>query len=106
MPKQDSEQFRFVARTLWPDSETLLLRPQEPFEPMGERTWILAGLVRIEGTTRAYSPSPRHCPRSASCTASADLNPVDEAAPESNVEIIEHRRGIPFLHRHAFWLAA
>jgi hypothetical protein len=36
----------------------------------------------------------------------ADLNPLDEAAPESNVEIIEHRRGIPFLHRYAFWLAA
>jgi hypothetical protein len=36
----------------------------------------------------------------------ADLNPLDEAAPESNVEIIERRRGIPFLHRHAFWLAA
>ena len=29
----------------------------------------------------------------------ADLNPLDEAAPESNVEIIEHRHGIPFLHR-------
>jgi hypothetical protein len=36
----------------------------------------------------------------------ADLNPLDEAAPESNVEITERRRGIPFLHRHAFWLAA
>jgi len=35
----------------------------------------------------------------------ADLNPLDEAAPESNVEITEHR-GIPFLHRRAFWLAA
>jgi hypothetical protein len=35
-----------------------------------------------------------------------DLNPLDEAAPESNVEITERRRGIPFLHRHAFWLAA
>ena len=33
-----------------------------------------------------------------------DLNPL-EAAPESNVEITE-RRGIPSLHRHAFWLAA
>ena len=31
----------------------------------------------------------------------ADLNP-----PESNVEITERRRGIPFLHRHAFWLTA
>jgi putative tryptophan/tyrosine transport system substrate-binding protein len=28
MPKQDSEQFRFVPRTLRPDSETLLLRRQ------------------------------------------------------------------------------
>ncbi len=36
----------------------------------------------------------------------ADLNPFDEAAPESNVEMTERRRGIPFLHRHAFWLAA
>ena len=36
----------------------------------------------------------------------ADLNPLDEAASESNVEITERRRGIPFLHRHAFWLAA
>ena len=35
----------------------------------------------------------------------ADLNPFNEAAPESNVEITERRRGIPFLHRHAFWLA-
>jgi hypothetical protein len=67
--KQDSEQFRFVPRTLRPDSETLLLRPQEPFEPMGERRWILAGLVRIQGTTRAYSTSQRRCPRSGLCTA-------------------------------------
>jgi hypothetical protein len=36
----------------------------------------------------------------------ADLNPLNEAAPESNVEITERRRGNPFLHRHAFWLAA
>jgi hypothetical protein len=35
----------------------------------------------------------------------ADLNPLDEAAPESNVEITERRRGIAFLHHHA-WLAA
>src|SRR5262245_18693363 len=28
IPKQDSEQFRFVPRTLRPDSETLLLRRQ------------------------------------------------------------------------------
>jgi hypothetical protein len=35
-----------------------------------------------------------------------DLNPLDEAALESNVEITERRRGIPCLHRHAFWLAA
>ena len=35
----------------------------------------------------------------------ADLNPLDEAASESNVEITERRRGIPFLHRHAFWFA-
>jgi hypothetical protein len=35
----------------------------------------------------------------------AHLTPLDEAAPESNVEITERRRGIPFLHRHA-WLAA
>jgi hypothetical protein len=36
----------------------------------------------------------------------ADLNPLDEVAPDGNVEIIERRRGIPFLQRHAFWLAA
>jgi hypothetical protein len=36
----------------------------------------------------------------------ADLNPLDEAAPERNVEITERRRGLPFLHRHAFWLVA
>jgi hypothetical protein len=30
---------------------------------------------------------------------------LDEAAPESNVEITERRRGIAFLHHHA-WLAA
>jgi hypothetical protein len=36
----------------------------------------------------------------------ADLNPFYEAAPESNVEITERRRGIPFLQRHAFRLAA
>jgi len=36
----------------------------------------------------------------------ADLNPLNEAAPESSVEITERHRGIPFLHRHAFWLAA
>jgi hypothetical protein len=36
----------------------------------------------------------------------ADLNPLDEAAPDGNIEITERRRGIPFLHRHAFWLAA
>jgi hypothetical protein len=36
----------------------------------------------------------------------ADLNPVDEAALENDVDrAIERRRGIPFLHRHAFWLA-
>jgi hypothetical protein len=28
------------------------------------------------------------------------------ADTESNVEITERRRGIPFLQRHAFWLAA
>jgi hypothetical protein len=36
----------------------------------------------------------------------ADLNPLDEAAPESNVEVTERRRGIPFLRRHAFWVPA
>jgi hypothetical protein len=37
----------------------------------------------------------------------ADLNPVDEAALENDVDrAIERRRSIPFLHRHAFWLAA
>jgi len=36
----------------------------------------------------------------------ADLNPVDEAAPDGNVEITDRRRGIPFLHRRVFWLAA
>ena len=37
----------------------------------------------------------------------ADLNPLDEAALESDVDhAIERRRAIPFLHRHAFWLAA
>jgi hypothetical protein len=37
----------------------------------------------------------------------ADLNPLDEAALESDAgRAIERRRGIPFLHRHAFWLAA
>ena len=37
----------------------------------------------------------------------ADLNPLDEAALESDADrAIERRRGIPFLHRHAFWLAA
>jgi len=36
----------------------------------------------------------------------ADVNPVDEAAPDGNVEITDRRRDIPFLHRHAFWLAA
>ena len=37
----------------------------------------------------------------------ADLNPLDEAALESDVDhAIERRHGIPFLHRHAFWLAA
>ena len=37
----------------------------------------------------------------------ADLNPLDEAALESDVDhAIERRRGIPFLHRHAFWLGA
>jgi hypothetical protein len=35
-----------------------------------------------------------------------DLNPLDEAALESDVEMTQRRRGIPFLHRHAFWLAA
>jgi len=35
-----------------------------------------------------------------------DLNPLDEAALESDVEMTERRRGIPYLHRHAFWLAA
>jgi membrane protein len=43
-----------------------------------------AGLVRIQGTTRACSTSPRHCPR------------LDEAASESNVEITERRRGHSF----------
>jgi hypothetical protein len=37
----------------------------------------------------------------------ADLNPLDEAALESDVDrTIERRRGIPFLQRHALWLAA
>jgi hypothetical protein len=46
----------------------------------------------------------------------ADLNPLDQAALESATEVTERcleptgsllrrRRGIPFLHRHAFWLA-
>jgi hypothetical protein len=36
----------------------------------------------------------------------ADLNPLDEAAVESDADrAIERRRGIPFLHRRAFWLA-
>jgi hypothetical protein len=46
----------------------------------------------------------------------ADLNPLTEAALEIDTEITERcleptgslirrRRGIPFLHRHAFWLA-
>jgi hypothetical protein len=46
----------------------------------------------------------------------ADLNPLAEAALESATEVTERsleptgsllrrRRGIPFLHRHAFWLA-
>ena len=36
----------------------------------------------------------------------ADLNPFDEAALESDVDrAVESRRGIPFLQRHAFWLA-
>jgi hypothetical protein len=36
----------------------------------------------------------------------ADLNPIHEATSDDNVEMTERRRGIPFLHRHAFWLAA
>ena len=44
----------------------------------------------------------------------ADLNPFDQAVPESEVtercleptgSLMRRRRGIPFLHRHAFWLA-
>src|SRR5262245_13518585 len=46
IPKQDSEQFRFVPRTLRPHSETLLLRPSRviTFEPMGEKHGSSPGL--------------------------------------------------------------
>jgi hypothetical protein len=36
----------------------------------------------------------------------ADLHPLHEATFDGNVEMTKRRRGIPFLHRHAFWLAA
>ena len=36
----------------------------------------------------------------------ADLNPLAEATLESDANrAIDRRRGIPFLQRHAFWLA-
>src|SRR5262249_47145302 len=51
------------------DTAATVFNSEKRFEPKGERTWILAGLVRIQETTRACSTSPRHCPRWASCTA-------------------------------------
>src|SRR5215469_16689066 len=98
MPKQDSEQFRFVPRTLWLDSETLLLRPSRviTFEPMGEKHGSSPGLFYFAAAV----------PMVGFMHGAADLNPVDEAAPDGNVEITDRRRGIPFLHRPTFWLAA
>src|SRR5262249_774662 len=105
--RQDSERFRFVPRTLQPSRETLLLRP------------FIASTVGAEGRENMVprrASTPRTDARLFSFAAArptvgfvhgaADLNPLDEAAPQTNVEITERRRGIPFLHRHAFWLAA
>jgi hypothetical protein len=108
MPRLDSEQFRFVPRTLRPDSQTL------------PATVSIVRTVRAEGREsmdpRRACSNPRNdarlfyfaaaLPTVGFVHGAADLNPLDEAAPESNVEITERRRGIPFLQRHAFWLAA